>query len=227
MQLHCLPISSQQHRHMLSSAAPTKCEICMQIQPHYISQHQDESFKHQKNSCAALPLGKTCRAMFGPGIPRMEAPSYARGFMRLLHQVGGVVFTNGDLDGWAGGSLGVTSTNQQDDTGDDQMPYGQPSPERHQPARRGDTASVLGSANLTSYEDGPDDSTGCGFEEPSCPGVSYVVYRNASHCTDVHTYAYQTPGEPSAWKQQRAQAIDRAVAFAGQARSVERQRPRE
>ena len=133
------------------------------------------------------------------------------------------MFTNGDLDGWAGGSLGVTSTDGQDDTGEGQEPYGQPPPERRQQPRSGNSASLSGSANLTSYGDAPDDSMDCDGDEPSCPGVAYVVYKNASHCTDTHSYAYQTPGEPSAWKQQRAEAMDRAVAFARRAHPAGRQ----
>jgi hypothetical protein len=44
--------------------------------------------------------------------------------------------------------------------------------------------------------------------------LAFVVYEGASHCTDTHTFAWQTPGSPPEWKRQRARAMDVAVELA-------------
>lgn len=46
-----------------------------------------------------------CRQAFGPGIPPLRAPTVAAEVDEMLRQVGQVLFTNGGLDGWGGGSL--------------------------------------------------------------------------------------------------------------------------
>jgi hypothetical protein len=51
--------------------------------------------------------------------------------------------------------------------------------------------------------------------------VAFITYKNASHCTDTHTYAWQTPGEPPEWKRQRAEAMTRAAEFAMATRQAE------
>lgn len=97
------------------------------------------------------------------------------------------MFTNGDLDGWAGGSLGL-------------LPIGRDS---QQP--------VIEDAYL--HEFGDFDSKYGGLTKHQSR-VAFVVYRNASHCTDTHTNTWQTPGEPEKWRRQRALAMNYAVEFA-------------
>jgi hypothetical protein len=147
------------------------------------------------------------RAVFGSDIKPLHSPGFARNFMRLLRREGGVVFTNGDLDGWAGGSLSGSETDAAHDY------YSSPD---------GDHGPKMEDAKLK-QSDSPHDSDGPPGRDgpPSGPGqenwrerVAFITYKGASHCTDTHTYAWQTPGEPAEWKQQRAEAMDRAAAFA-------------
>lgn len=49
-------------------------------------------------------LEQECRSIFGPELPRLKVPSIAANVKQLVRGIGGVVFTNGELDGWAGGS---------------------------------------------------------------------------------------------------------------------------
>ena len=127
------------------------------------------------------------RNIFGKHVPEIQGPGFARHILPLLKKHGNVVFTNGDLDGWAGGSLGllpIKPNNYQDSDPD---------------------AAVYEFGNL-------DDKYG-GLDKQKSR-VAFVVYRNASHCTDTHTNTWDTPNEPEKWKRQRAQAINYAVEFA-------------
>ena len=52
-------------------------------------------------------LRKECEAVFGPDLPPMKIPealSEAK-LASKLKAIGGVVFTNGDVDEWAGGEI--------------------------------------------------------------------------------------------------------------------------
>lgn len=106
--------------------------------------------------------------------------------MPLLKEYGNLVFTNGDLDGWAGGSLGLL------------------------PVVEGDREES--SLGALMYDIGNIDAKDGGLSKHS--NIAYVVYRNASHCTDTHTNTWHTPNEPAEWKKQRALAMDYAVEFA-------------
>lgn len=46
-----------------------------------------------------------CREAFGPALPPLTPPPVAADFEALLAAVGRVVFTNGERDGWGGGSI--------------------------------------------------------------------------------------------------------------------------
>jgi len=119
--------------------------------------------------------------------------------MPLLKEYGGVVFTNGDLDGWAGGSLGLLPATELNVTVQSDKDIQVPVPKKQDDFGK----------------DG-------GLDEHS--RVAFVVYRNASHCTDTHTNTWRTPDEPPEWAKQRALAMDYAAAFArlNKQRHVER-----
>lgn len=53
------------------------------------------------------------------------------------------------------------------------------------------------------------------------PGVKMatVIYQNASHCTDTHSYNWNNPVEPPVYKQQRAEAVDAAAVWMEQYRN--------
>lgn len=130
------------------------------------------------------------RGIFGNDLKPLHSPGFARNFMRLLRREGGVVFTNGDLDGWAGGSLSGNAT-------DEHHYYSPPEDLRREDGQ-------------LKQADGGRDAPPQQWRER----VAFITYKGASHCTDTHTYAWQTPGEPAEWKQQRAEAMDRAAGFA-------------
>jgi len=133
--------------------------------------------------------------------------------MKLLDREGGVVITDGGLDAWAGGSVGV------DLSGDDVVQAQIAGAKQVDiPARDGQSwvKALSTAASSTAVDPEAVDSSYKGAHL----GVTFITYRNASHCTDTHTYAWQTPGEPPAWKQQRADAMDRAAAYAMASRSA-------
>jgi hypothetical protein len=49
-------------------------------------------------------LRRQCRDLFGDSVPALKPAEVMRKSYQLLEKVGGVVFTNGELDGWMGGS---------------------------------------------------------------------------------------------------------------------------
>jgi hypothetical protein len=271
-------------------------------------------------SCHAAPCcAMLCRNVFGKSVKPLHAPGFARNFMQLLRREGGVVFTNGDLDGWAGGSLGLGASNSNGDeqqapqdgreaavhvsstqqaaaaadsstggssggaatsisrrkgSGTTAVAPGKPSKAsatKAAPPSKGVSKGVSSRVTATQptqvphrqdreegeeelpgvgqggggsvggpgvppqhppydrYNHNPADDTdrspgrerdalppqsGSGGLPPALERVAFITYRNASHCTDTHTYAWQTPGEPPEWKAQRAEAMDRAAAFA-------------
>jgi hypothetical protein len=121
-------------------------------------------------------------------VPELQGPNFARHIIPLLKDHGNVVFTNGDLDGWAGGSIGLLPVVERDH--DDNW---------------------TGATLAYDFENLDGKFGGLSKHEHN---VAFVVYRNASHCTDTHTNTWHTPNEPVAWRQQRALAMDYAVEFA-------------
>ena len=41
--------------------------------------------------------------------------------------------------------------------------------------------------------------------------MATIVYKNASHCTDTHSFNWENPNEPPEYKGQRMEAVDNAV----------------
>lgn len=174
----------------------------------------------------------------------------------------------GDLDGWAGGSLGLSSPSsaapapsgapdsrssgggdgQKEDTGadsggkssdegngderhdhldrnlhheeDEDKEQGDGSEAHMKRAERSKRSRAAGArkANLQYYSEDEEDSGSEGRRPEGLQRVAFFTYTNASHCTDTHTYAWNTPGEPAEWKQQRAQAMAQAAEYANPAR---------
>jgi hypothetical protein len=120
--------------------------------------------------------------------------------MPLLKEYGNVVFTNGDLDGWAGGSLGLLPVVE-----------GPLEAEAY-----GTSSSSSSGASLMFDIENLDSKTGGLSQHKS--NIAFVVYRNASHCTDTHTNTWANPYEPPEWRKQRALAMDYAVEFARSAK---------
>ena len=95
-----------------------------------------------------------CIKAYGPSVPKPKPAYVAVRFMEKLKEIGHVVFTNGDLDGWSGGSI---------------------------------LESIRGM------------------------DIAAVVYKNASHCTDTHSFNWNNTAEPEEYKIQRARAMDAAA----------------
>jgi hypothetical protein len=65
----------------------------------------DKKFLMPGYNVTTKELREECVRLFGPDVLELQSPGFARHTRELLAKLGGVVFTNGDLDGWAGGSL--------------------------------------------------------------------------------------------------------------------------
>jgi hypothetical protein len=63
---------------------------------------QDVYFKFPRPT--EINLRRQCKSTFGDGVPALKPAEVMRKSYQLLEKVGGVVFTNGELDGWSGGS---------------------------------------------------------------------------------------------------------------------------
>jgi hypothetical protein len=137
-----------------------------------------------------------------------------------------VVFTAGTADGWSGGSLGLqpgrfvpssrpsgasglTSAAADDNDGGDD---GDDDAGLH---------GCLDGADLLAYLQEDGDASRSRNASSAAPrasardacGLAYVAYERASHCTDTHAFAWHMPGQPRAWRRQRARAVDYAARF--------------
>lgn len=139
-----------------------------------------------------------CKSDFGASLPAFRPPAVASHAARMVLEVGSIVFTNGELDPWAGGSW--TALNDIRATlaagGGAFLPAD------------GQTEQFIQSIEVEGLQTGR-----------SPHSLAFVVYSNASHCTDTHTYTWDQPGQPPVWKQQRAKAMNYAVRFANQHRA--------
>lgn len=165
-------------------------------------------------------------------MPELRGPGFARHIMPLLKDIGGVVFTNGALDGWAGGSLGLLPNTAGEIThslpSSQQQAAVKPASDESLDApdnanfnrrhgggqkQKEDEAAAVGGLMHELFVGDLDSPTGGLSKRHS--NIAFVVYKNASHCTDTHTDMWAA-NEPPAWKEQRALAMDLAVRFARQ-----------
>lgn len=148
-----------------------------------------------------MPARAHYRHVFGPDMPALAGPPFAQNIRAELRRVGGVVFTNGDLDGWAGGSVGL----------EPRLPQSQ----EQEGGSSSGTASSPGSQQPPQQQQQQQEP----WQWPAdYPRLAFVVYANASHCTDTHLNTWGMKDEPAAYQGQRAQAVDIAVSFAQQHR---------
>jgi hypothetical protein len=195
------------------------------------------------------------RAIFGPNVPRLQGPPFAQRIHEDLQTIQGVVFTNGvchvvgstskraptlaltlpsrhppcagDLDGWAGGSLGVE-------------PKLRPPPGFGAGAWQGTGRALHAAGSLETASAAPpqqeeererqrrrEERRGPSDEEErdearaaAAPRLASITYAGASHCTDTHLDTWAQEGEPPEWKKQRAQAMNTAAGFARQSRRL-------
>lgn len=136
-------------------------------------------------------LRSQCETLFGKGLPDLRPPSFAVDIKTLVLRYQGIVFTNGDADGWSGGSYysckelygpaGVQQSSQHfSDVGSEV------------------TTAAAGNVRPShSYQ----------------PLVAFIDYHGASHCTDTHTFNWGNPADPVDYRHQRARAMDYAAEF--------------
>eukprot|EP00878_Enallax_costatus_P027156 GHUV01029210.1.p1 GENE.GHUV01029210.1~~GHUV01029210.1.p1 ORF type:complete len:380 (+),score=84.69 GHUV01029210.1:552-1691(+) len=140
-----------------------------------------------------VELRRQCEAMFDKDLPDLQPPKFAVGIKQLVEKYGGIVFTNGDADGWSGGSYysykDIVRVSQHFVNNSSLS-----SPKHSQAAQHGSTTA----------------------SQP--PLVAFVVYPGAGHCTDTHTFNWDNPMEPLAYKHRRALAMDYAARFMRQSR---------
>eukprot|EP00883_Tetradesmus_obliquus_P008645 jgi/Sobl393_1/19373/SZX76095.1 len=172
-----------------------------------------------------------CRQQFGADLPALQPPWFMRDVARLTLETGGIVFTGGSLDPWQGGSCASVEEVQGTAASDGGKIITR---RRHgkdmevssdagslmrssQGHAEQEALSGIGSADAADQDDSTR-SAAAGVAASGQARLAFVVYEGASHCTDTHTYTWNQPGQPPAWKQQRAQAMDYAVHFAQQHR---------
>lgn len=149
-----------------------------------------------------------------------------------------MVFTNGNADGWSGGSYydymdlvgpggwgaaGDASTSSAANQAVEQWPGVASSAGGIEAASEdagvGDEADAQ-RIQIEAVNGGMNSTANEAFRRPG-PAVAFVVYDGASHCSDLNSYNFDNPAQPAEYKQQRAQAMDYAVSFAHRYRSSE------
>ncbi|KAF6255587.1 serine carboxypeptidase S28-domain-containing protein [Scenedesmus sp. NREL 46B-D3] len=183
-------------------------------------------------------LRSECEDLFGSSLPPLRVPAMAdpTAVKQLVRKVGGVVFTNGNADGWSGGSyysymdIAGHHLGQAGVQGLNSAAVSQPAA-----AAAGDRVSQLAAKgaepgmadgwpqNATPHTDvvwkGKGDSSNAAATatEPvgrrPKPSAVFVVYDGGSHCTDLNSRNFDNPAQPAAYVAQRAQAVDAAVRF--------------
>eukprot|EP00775_Hariotina_reticulata_P008145 gene8145-8338_t len=150
-----------------------------------------------KISVTVAEIQQACDKLFGSAIPRLEAPRFAANLRRLIRKTGGVIFTNGEIDTWAGGSwLALSDVQQNYNNSSNSSSEVAKGRQLHAPADA--TVVALGSPAMGANH----------LLVAAHAQVAFVVYRKSSHCTDVHNYNWAAPDEPPLLKQQRAAAMD-------------------
>jgi hypothetical protein len=172
-------------------------------------------------------LRSECEDLFGSKLPPLKVPAVAdpAAVKAMVRKIGGVVFTNGNADGWSGGSYysymdlagpNVIFDNIQSSDGS--------------AARKPGTAAVAAAAALEQQgaagDVGLKDSqqtlaTAAGTAAAAAeangkrpkPSAAFVVYAGGSHCTDLNSRNFVNPAQPAAYVAQRAEAMDAAVRF--------------
>jgi hypothetical protein len=179
-------------------------------------------------------LRNECEDLFGRNLPPLKVPAVADPVTvrALVRKIGGVVFTNGNADGWSGGSyysyMDLVGPNvgledvQSLDNGAVRRPATAAAVPEDTPA------AVDGPKRRLAMDEQPAAAAGeVGFEETQQisaaaaeptgkrpkPSAAFVVYAGGSHCTDLNSRNFVNPAQPAVYVAQRAQAMDAAVRF--------------
>uniref|UniRef100_A0A383WGA6 Serine carboxypeptidase S28-domain-containing protein n=1 Tax=Tetradesmus obliquus TaxID=3088 RepID=A0A383WGA6_TETOB len=155
-----------------------------------------------------------CWQQFMADLPQLQPPWFMRDVARLSLEVGGLVFTGGSLDPWQGGAWASLEDVQATAASGGGRLITRKGHDDDDEAISSDAGTQQRSEHVAQYA-GSAAAAGAASGQAR---LAFVVYEGASHCTDTHTYTWNQPGQPPAWKQQRAQAMDYAVQFAQQHR---------
>jgi hypothetical protein len=183
-------------------------------------------------------LRSECEQLFGSSLPPLKVPAVAdpTTVKALVRKIGGVVFTNGNADGWSGGSY----YSYMDLIGPNVGVQGLEGSAERRPAAGSDfTAAAAGQGGNGGLEQlqhevgDPEDIVGAteavdtptaastpaaaaaaepGGKRPK-PSAAFVVYAGGSHCTDLNSRNFYNPAQPAEYVAQRALAMDAAVHF--------------
>lgn len=160
---------------------------------------------------------KECRSLFGE-LPPFKPPTFTRNIKRSARQIGGIVFTNGELDGWGGGSV----------FGPRDFGPSPPSPTSNHPSslRAGNLAYVTYKGISASHCTGAEVWLRTGFVVPVSPhplrgnaflhaccqgGHQHTVLLLLLLFADTHTYNWGNPYDH--YKRLRSVAMDYALWF--------------
>uniref|UniRef100_A0A383VGH4 Serine carboxypeptidase S28 n=1 Tax=Tetradesmus obliquus TaxID=3088 RepID=A0A383VGH4_TETOB len=174
-------------------------------------------------------LRSECEQLFGNNLPPLKVPAVADPTVvkALVRKVGGVVFTNGNADGWSGGSyysyLDLVGPNvagvQGLDGRAERRPAaaaaaGEGSIDIWEEVQRQSAApgTVVGSTEVEGSTPAAAAAVEPGGKRPQ-PSAAFVVYDGGSHCTDLASRNFDNPAQPAVYVAQRAQAMDAAVRF--------------
>jgi hypothetical protein len=188
-------------------------------------------------------LRSECEDLFGSKLPPLKVPAVAdpTAFKALVRKVGGLVFANGNADGWSGGSyysymdLAGPTVGVEDVQGFDSSAARRPAATAAAaaaPAVLEDKSDAVDEPNRSlatekqaaaaagdvgSKETQQALAAAAAGAEPTGkrpkPSAAFVVYAGGSHCTDLNSRNFANPAQPAVYVAQRVQAMDAAVRF--------------
>jgi hypothetical protein len=173
-------------------------------------------------------LRSECEQLFGSSLPPLKVPAVAdpTAVKALVRKVGGVVFTNGNADGWSGGSyysyMDLVGPNYNAVADSDSVQILDGSAERRPAVAMSESEGLpelqqRNGASTADTSEAVEMPAAGATAEPSSkrpkPFAAFVVYNGGSHCTDLNSRNFDNPAQPAEYVAQRAQAMDIAVRF--------------
>jgi hypothetical protein len=188
-------------------------------------------------------LRSECEDLFGSNLSPLKVPAVAdpTTVRALVREIGGVVFTNGNADGWSGGSyysyMDLVGPNVE--MADPEFVQSLDSSAARRPAKAAAAAAAAVPEDTPAAVDEPkrrlamdeqaaaaagdvvfqntQQTSAAAAAEPTGkrpkPSAAFVLYAGGSHCTDLNSRNFVNPAQPAVYVAQRAQAMDAAVQF--------------
>lgn len=135
----------------------------------------------------ASSMARECSGLFGSQVPARATPPFMKSIKSLVLKVGNIVFTNGDLDGWAGGSYNSWK----------ELLLGSEGAGSKAAADAGGAAAgdVPDSAAMAAATAGAEQGDTEHFipHPGGSKAVAFVTYKGASHCTGERMWYAAVP----------------------------------